>query len=175
MDELFKNNSYRILELFIEEPTKEFSARGIAREVNITHATVLKYLKQMLKLELIIENKKTLYPTYYANTENEKYIFYKKNHILFKIKESGLIEFIQSQVLPSCIVLFGSCAKGYYNQNSDIDIFVEAEEKKIDHSKYEKKLKREINLLYEKKFKDLSKELRNNIIEGVRLYGFIRI
>ena len=175
MDTLFKNNIFRILELFIEFPAKDFSVRGISRELSISHATVLKYIDNLHKLGLIRKKEETLYPTFYANTENSKYKWYKKNHIIFKITESGLIDFIQKQTLPSSIILFGSGAKATFTEKSDIDIFVEAKDSKLDISKFEKRLKRKINLLYESNINNLSKELRNNITNGVILYGFIKV
>src|SRR3989338_9745711 len=175
MDELFKNNIYKILELFIEFPAKDFSVRGLARNLKLSHATVLKYIVDLEKLSLIKKKEATLYPTYFANTESQKYKFYKKNWLVFKINESGLIDQIQKETLPSTIVLFGSGAKATFTEKSDIDIFVEANETKLDLSKYEKKLNRKINLLFEQNINNLSKELRNNIINGVVLYGFIKI
>lgn len=175
MDKIFKNNSYKILELFIVFPAKDFSVRGIARKLKLSHATVLKYIDDLLELNLIKKKEETLYPTFYANTENQKYKFYKKNYLIFKITESGLIDFIQKQILPSSIILFGSGAKATFTEKSDIDIFVEAKGLKLDISKYEKKLNRKINILFESNINNLSKELRNNIINGIILYGFIKI
>lgn len=175
MDELFKNNTYRILELFIEFPTKDFSVRGIARELKLSHATILNYINDLQKLGLIKKKEATLYPTYFSNTESQKYKFYKKNWLIFKLTESGLIDFIQKQTLASSIILFGSGAKATFTEKSDIDIFVEAKESKLDISGYEKKLNRKINLLFESNINNLSKELRNNIINGIVLYGFIKI
>lgn len=175
MDGVFINNNYKILEVFIKHPNKDFSIRGIARELNLNHATVLKHIGNLLRLNLVRKKEETLYPTYYASTENSKYRLYKKNYVVFKITESGLIDFIQEKTLASCIVLFGSCAKGVFTEESDIDLFVEAKESKLELKKYEKKLKRKINLLFEPKINLLSKELRNNIINGIGLYGFIKI
>ena len=175
MDELFKNNTYKILELFIEFPAKDFSVRGIARNLKLSHATVLKYIADLDKLSFIKKKEATLYPTYFANTENKKYKFYKRDWLVFKINESGLIDLIQKETLSSSIILFGSGAKATFTEKSDIDIFVEANETKLNLSKYEKKLNRKINLLFEQNINNLSKELRNNIINGVVLYGFIKI
>ena len=175
MDELFKNNTYKILELFIEFPAKDFSVRGLARNLKLSHATVLKYIVDLEKLSLIKKKEATLYPTYFANTESQKYKFYKRNGLVFKINESGLIEYLQKETLPSTVILFGSGAKATFTEKSDIDIFVEANETKLDLTKYEKKLNRKINLLFEQNINNLSKELRNNIINGVVLYGFIKI
>lgn len=174
MDRIFKNITYKILELFIEFPTKDFSVRGIARELKLSHATVLKYIEDLQKLNLIKKKEETLYPTFYANTENSQYKFYKKNYLVFKLIDSNLINFLQGQTLASSIVLFGSGAKATFTPKSDIDIFVEAKQKNLTLSKFEKKLGHKINLLFEPSINQLSKELRNNIINGVVLYGFIR-
>ena len=175
MDELFKNSAYRILEQFIEFPATDFSVRGLARELKLSHATILNYINNLQKLNMIIKEKSTLYPTYFANVENKQYQFYKKNWLVFKIIDSGLVDYIQQMVLPSSIILFGSGAKGTITEKSDIDIFVESNDAKLELAKYEKKLNRKINLLFEQNINNLSKELRNNIINGVILYGFIKV
>ncbi len=175
MDEIFKNNTYRILELFIDFPTKDFSVRGLARELKLSHATVIKYINNLEKSGFIKKKEETLYPTYFANIQNQKYKFYKKNNLLSRLMDSGIIEHIQKECLPSSIILFGSGAKATFTEKSDIDIFVEAKESKLNFEKYEKKLNRKINLLFEPNLNNLSKELRNNIINGIVLYGFIKI
>src|SRR3989338_6185472 len=175
MDEIFKNNTYRILELFIDFPTKDFSVRGIARHLKLSHATVLKYINDLEKLGLIKKKEETLYPTYFANTQDQKYKFYKKNYLVSRIIGSRIVEYIQKECLPSSIILFGSGAKATFTEKSDIDIFVEAKESKLNLAKYEKKLNRKINILFEPNLNNLSKELKNNIINCVVLYGFIRI
>lgn len=175
MDNPFKNNGYMILELFIKHPIKDFSVRGIARDLGFSHATVLNYIGEIEKLGLVRKNSNTLYPTYYANTESGRYKLYKRDWLVFQISESGLIEHIQSETLASSIVLFGSGAKATFTENSDIDIFVEAKEKKLVLAKYERKLGHKVNLLFDASINNLSKELRNNIINGIVFYGFIRI
>src|SRR6056297_3080324 len=105
MDELFKNNAYKILELFIEFPRKDFSVRGIARMLKISHATVLKYLTEIQNKGFVNKNEETLYPTYFANTQNKEYQFYKKNHLLWAIRNSGLVNGLQKKCLPSSIIL----------------------------------------------------------------------
>src|SRR3989344_7380282 len=105
MDEILKNNTYKILELFMEFPVKDFSVRGIARNLKLSHATVLKYIAELEKLSLIKKKETTLYPTYFANTENQKYRFYKRDWLLFKVNESGLNDYLQKEILPSSIIL----------------------------------------------------------------------
>jgi len=174
VEEIFRNNAYKILEQFIVRPSKDFSARGIARGIGISHATALKYLKELEEEGFIKKNTATLYPVYRANTESEKYKFYKKNWLIHKMRETGLVEYIQKTALPSTIVLFGSGGKGTFSEKSDIDIFVESKPVKLELKEYEEKLHRKINAFFEQKLNNLSQELKNNIINGETLYGFIK-
>lgn len=76
---------------------------------------------------------------------------------------------------PQAIILFGSGAKGEYVQKSDIDLFVLSSEKQVDVVKYELKLKRKINILLKDNYNQLSPELFNNIINGYKLKGYIKL
>ena len=71
--------------------------------------------------------------------------------------------------------MFGSCAKGEYNSKSDIDLFVEDKKSKLDLVEYENVLKHRINIFFDKSIHNLSQELTNNILNGEKLYGFIRL
>ena len=175
MDDQFKNIRYRILELFMYQSTRDFSIRGIARQLKLSHVTVMNHINELIDLKLIRKKEETLYPTYYANTESKKFRMYKVRAIVFTIEKSGLIEYIRGKTLPSSIILFGSCAKGNYTEKSDIDIFIEASKTKLGLEKYEKKIKRSINIIFEKNISNLSHELKNNIVNGVILDGFIRV
>lgn len=175
MDNLFKNKAYVVLELFIEYPHREFYIREIARELKLSHAIVIGYIRELTKLKLIEKNDKTLYPGYSANYGNARFLFYKRNYILFKIIESGIVDYLWKKTLAETIVLFGSCANGDFTEKSDIDVFVESKEIKLDLSKYEKMLKRKINLLFEPDINNLSKGLKYNITKGVTLYGSLEI
>jgi predicted nucleotidyltransferase len=173
MDAVFNNNAYRVLELFMEHPQNHFSARGIARELKLSHATVLKFLKELERLSLISRDEQTLYPTFYANRMGNRFMFYMKNHTLFEIRNSGVIRFIRDSLLPTTIILFGSAAKGDFRENSDIDLFVEAAESDLDLDEFEKKLKHKIHVQFEPKIENLTKELASNILNGTVLDGFV--
>ena len=73
------------------------------------------------------------------------------------------------------IILFGSASNGDDVEGSDIDVFIQAPEKKLNLLQYEKKLNREINLLFEENFSRLSKELKNNVINGIILKGYLKV
>lgn len=89
--------------------------------------------------------------------------------------ESGIIEYLQQSTFSDCIILFGSCAKGYYTEKSDIDIFVESNRVQLSLGLYEKKLNKPINVLFEQDIRNLGPGLKNNIMNGIVLYGFLRL
>ena len=100
----------------------------------------------------------------------------KINFFIEKIVESGLIDDIAEKLNPSVIILFGSIRKGDSVKESDIVLFVESVlKKKLDLAKYEKKLGHKIQLFIEPDIKKLGNELANNVINGVKLFGSIKI
>ncbi|MEK6834973.1 MAG: nucleotidyltransferase domain-containing protein [Nanoarchaeota archaeon] len=165
----------KIKDLFFENPSREFYLREISKITNVPKTTVQRILLELKGKELITKIKTKPYPKYRANTENFYYRYYKKTSIIEKIYKSGLIDYLIEERNPSIIILFGSCAKGEYDIKSDIDLFLGANENKIDLNEYEKKLKHKINIIFEQNLGDLNTELRNNIINGEKLYGFIKI
>ena len=165
----------RIQGLFFENPSREFYLREINKLTNVPITTTKRILNNLKNKELITKIKTKPYPKYRANTEKFYYKFYKKISIMEKVYRSGLIDYLIEERNPSIIILFGSCAKGEYDIKSDIDLFLGANESKLDLDKYEKKLKHKINITFEQNLGDLNTELRNNIINGEKLYGFIRI
>ena len=76
------------------------------------------------------------------------------------------------QPLSRRIVLFGSCAKGEYDAESDIDLCIIGSETKLNFDKF--KLNHKIQLFFFSKLSEIPKNLKQNIINGVKLYGFLR-
>lgn len=91
-----------------------------------------------------------------------------------EVAKSGLFDFLEQVLKPKAIVVFGSVQKGTYLKHSDIDIFVQGKEKKIDLSAFEQKLGRDIQILFEEDLNNLSEGLRNNIINGNTISGALQ-
>jgi len=172
---MLHKNKLKIMELFFEEPSKNFQIRGIGRLTKIAVTSVKNYLKELQKDRLVKKDKETLYPSYVANQQNSLFKIYKQQSIIFKLYSSGLIGFLEDETHPRCIILFGSARKGEYNKDSDIDIFIHANEKSIKLTKFEKILKHKINLFFEENINELSNELFNNIINGIKLSGYLKL
>ena len=174
---LHKSTTMKVMELFFREPTKKHYLKGISRELGIAHTSVANALTYLLKKDLIIketEKKGTRkFPFYLANFQDKYHKSLKRFYNAQQLMESGLIQDIEDKAMPRCIMLFGSYSRGEDTKDSDIDLFIESEAAEIDTKKIEKKLARKIEMHFNKDFKDLPAELKNNIINGIKLSGYL--
>ncbi len=168
-------NRYKVLKVFLDSPTQEFGLREISRLIYVAPASVLNYLREFEEDNLIRKLTSKNRPVYKAERENETFILYKKLSIVYELHNSGLIAYLWEQLAPKALILYGSQAKGEATEQSDIDIFVIGKEHKIELEKFEKMFGREIQLMFEKNFEKISKELKNNLINGVILKGYLRL
>jgi len=164
-----------ILDLFFEYPTRYFQIRGIAKILKIPKTTVGYHINDLIKKRLILKNDKGVFPRFIANATSELYLFQKKQAFQRRLLESGLLDYLEEECDPRSIILFGSFAKGEYDHNSDIDLFVQSKDTSLELAKYEKKLKHKVNILFEVDIFKLSPELLNNIINGIKLRGYIKV
>jgi len=166
-----------ILKLFFEEPNREFNVREVARLVKISPATASKELKELVKKGLLKERKERVLNLYKANLENDFYRDIKTFYNIRKIKESGLVKELNKFYLKPTIVLFGSCAFGLDTETSDLDLLIISEKTKEfpDLKKFERRIKRKIQLFTVKNIRDLkNKHLINNILNGITIQGKIK-
>ncbi len=172
---MLQKNKIKIMELFFEEPSKNFQLREVSRLTKIAVTSIRKYLKELQNNGLIKKDKKTLYPSYVANQQNRLFKVYKQQLMILRLYSSGLIDYLEDSLHPKCIILFGSARKGEYVKGSDIDIFVQTNRKDVNLTKLNKILKHKINLFFEENINKLSKELFNNIINGIKLSGYLKL
>ncbi len=172
-------NKWKVLGVFFDDPMPEgggFQLRELSRKIKLAPISVKRYLKEMEKEGIITKLKSRVqgFPLYKANVDSEKYRFYKKINTLSLIFESGLLKYIQEEAMPDAIVLFGSASRGEDTRKSDLDIFIQCKKTKLDMNKYEKSIGRNINLFFAEKLDELSTELRNNIINGIIVKGYLK-
>lgn len=172
-------NKWKVLQVFFNTPLAEGGRqlREISRKIGLAPPSVKNYLTKLKQEQLVVEKKNRVlgHPVYTANRDHDAFKFYKKIDCLARIKESGLLQELQDKFLPSVIILFGSAARGEDTEHSDIDLFIGAKEEKIKLDKYEKVLARHINLFFDPDFHQLSKELRNNLLNGIILSGYVKV
>ncbi len=172
-------NKYMVFKVFLDDPMPKagFQLREISRMVKLAPKSVGIYLAELEKEGLVIKErqKATGYPVYFASRNSEMFRFYRKLDVVHSIKTSGLLDYLCDKTTPDVIVLFGSASRGEDTQESDIDLFVQCAGRKLDLSGFEKLLKRKISILFGENFKELSDELKNNVINGIILKGYLKV
>ena len=168
-------NKYNLLKIFFDNPNESFRLRELSRLSKISPPSVITYLKEFEKQNLIEKYEKRDIPFYKAQRENKEFKLFKKISIIYELDTSGLTDYLYDKITPDSIILFGSASLGEDIEKSDIDIFIQAENKKLDLKNYEKKLNKKINLFFESKFSRLNNELKNNIINGIILRGYLKV
>lgn len=172
-------NIWKTASVFFYEPTVKHYLKEVSLKTKVAHTSVKKHLSELVKQKIILEKSekkgKRIYPIYLSNLEGRGYKHYKTIFNLDNIFLSNLIGYLEEKIMPKSIVVFGSYFIGEDIEDSDIDLFVEAEEIDLDLSKYEKKLKRKIQLHFSKNFNSYSTELKNNILNGKILFGNLEL
>jgi predicted nucleotidyltransferase len=168
---------FKVAEVFFDEPTKAHYLVEISKKSNIAHTSVKVHLESLKKIGIMQESSekkgKRNFPIYKADIESEEYRFYKRIDNLEKLRKSGLSGFLKDKFMPNAIVLFGSYEKGEDTEESDIDLFLGCEKKEVELARFEKMLHRKIQLHFKAKFKEYPKELKNNIINGIVIEGYL--
>lgn len=165
----------QVLAQFFNYPMRPFGVRELARTLQLNTKTIMKQLQLLRKQQVIVKvHERGRFPHYEANRLSRKYKIIKSNALMNEIAQSGLFDFLEKELKPKAIVVFGSVQKGTYLKHSDIDIFIQGKEKKIDLSAFEQKLGRDVQILFEEDLNNLSEGLRNNIINGNTISGVLQ-
>lgn len=170
-----KYSRYVILQQFFDFPRKAFLIRELSRNTKLAVPSVRLHIKALLAEKLISKDKKGLYPSLRAARDSPLFKLLKAQNVILRIHQIGILNIIEKAMYPSCIVLFGSASRGEDTEESDIDLFVQAKQIKLDLGKYEKALNRKINLLFETDLKTISPELLNNLANGSVIYGYLKV
>lgn len=115
----------RVLELFFNEPSKQWHFSEIVRTAKVSEPIAGKWLKELLK-EKIIQRFKPAgrMPFFKGNFRHENYRSLKKIYAMQKLYETGLLSKLQRLDKAKAVVIFGSFARSDWNTGSDVDLFV---------------------------------------------------
>lgn len=177
-----KSKYNSVLELFFDNPTKEWHFKEILKEAKITRSKADGWLKRLAK-EKIVKRVKEIgkMPYYISNCQmpaykNKKRIF--AHQILY---ESGLLDHLLSLDKAKSVILFGSFLRSDWYKTSDIDVFIYGDPEGLSIAKYELRLHRDIQVFVCKDRNELNKlgnGLIKNIIKGNIIKGdidFVRV
>jgi len=164
---------------------QDFNLRGIARPLKRSPTAVSNALNNLEKEGLVKVRKSQSMNLLSVefNRDNERAINLKRVENLKLTYESGLTKFLEDS-FPGCtIILFGSYSRGddvFGNEleghRSDIDIAViGSKEKQVKLTEFDKKLERTVLINFYLSFKEIHKNLRDSILNGILLSGSVDI
>ena len=172
-----KNIKGKVKKYFFDNPTTKLRVREVEQTINVPLPSAIRYCKELeqekiFKTEIIGKTK-----FYTTNKTSFEFTLEKKLYNIRTIYESGLIEHLKKELSNPVIILFGSYSRGEDIETSDIDLYVETESKKeLELKKFEKKLKRKIQIFKHKSIKSVrNPHLMNNIINGIKLNNQIEV
>ena len=167
-----------ILRLLFIKAGVSLNALRIAKILQVSQPAVSKSLPNMLKENLITltKDKESGRLSIDLNRESQIVMQLKRIDNLKLIYESGLADFLEKEFAGSTIILFGSYSRGEDTINSDIDIAVVGrKDKLIDVERFEPLLERKININFYDSFKDIHKNLKENLFNGIVLFGGVEL
>lgn len=166
-----------IKEYFFVNPSAKHRVREIERILRVPLPSVIRYCRELEKEGVLSTIKTGDVILYASDWDSERYHLEKKLYNLRVIYLSGIIEYLKQELSNPPIILFGSFAKGEDTEESDIDLYVETHSKRdINLEKFEKLLRRKIQLFRNKSLNEISNHhLANNIINGITLNNYIEV
>ncbi|MEK6871918.1 MAG: nucleotidyltransferase domain-containing protein [Nanoarchaeota archaeon] len=173
IEKLFTSkNRVKILEFFLFRE-KESYIREVSRQLKITSSAVKKEIDNLIAIGILKNDKGTITLNTYCNyLEDLKNIFIKTDFLLYPLQEAF------KNVTADYVFLFGSFARGDYNEQSDVDVMVIGEISSFDVYKkikpFEDILKRDINPVVWT-INNLKKEKKSGFIRDIFKKGIIMI
>lgn len=172
---IMRSKEEKVLELFFENPAREWHFEEIVSEAKIARSKTDRWLKKFVKEGLIRRIKKRgKMPHYISNYDSPEYKNQKKIFALEKIHRSGLLNHLSSLEKAKTVILFGSFSRSDWYKDSDIDVFIYGDPEGLKIVDYELKLHKDIQLFICQNKEELSKlgeGLIRNIIKGNLIKG----
>ncbi len=144
-----KFRGWAVLSFFLEYPEKQTHINGLAKQLKISPRTANIYLKLYHSAGLL-EKEKAANAVFFRLKDNALSRQIKAFFSVAKIFESGFIEIAAKEMRFNTIALFGSYAKGTNDSNSDIDLLIISNERKLPqkaHDALKKVFTGEINAI----------------------------
>ena len=163
-----------LLELFFNEPTKQWHFKDIKKAIHIPDNNISRWLK-IFQAKGIIEKTRPegKMPHYLAKYESAEYRSLKRLFAASKLHKSGLIRFLLSLADAKTIIIFGSFTRWDWHKGSDIDIFIYGDTE-LDLSPFEEKLSHQLHVFRctnRKDFEKLGHKLIKSIVLGDLIKG----
>jgi predicted nucleotidyltransferase len=166
---------HNIKELFFNYSTKHWHFDELVNQSELSRTSTNKWIKRLLKEKIITKFKpKGKMPYYISNYKETNFKMEKRLFAFEKFKSTGFLQHLSS-LEASTVIIFGSFARSDWDYESDIDLFIYGESENFQQGKFEKVLKREIQLFEYNTPKKLKKieNIIPNILSGIHVKGKI--
>jgi len=180
MKDPFMYPGLRILALFFNEPYRDFHLREIAKLAKVSSSTAKRFLDFYNEKGFLEKHRKANLVLFKTNLENPAFKHMKVSYFL--MKSQSLTDHLREFYPDSSIVLYGSCARGEDDSQSDIDLLVISRKKeKAELNKFEKQFKRKITLLvytphdWEEKARSDRAFYERILTDGIVLQGILPV
>ena len=120
---------FKILEYFLLNPTKKTYIKELAKELNVSPASVIKYGDIYYREDLIKKEVKGNLHLYYTNNDNFRIRELKRAFYVNMIGELNIDKIAEN---PISVALYGSHANGTFDEKSDIDLLIIGIKEKIN-------------------------------------------
>ncbi|MDP3026184.1 MAG: nucleotidyltransferase domain-containing protein [Nanoarchaeota archaeon] len=166
----------KIKEYFFIHPTEKMRVRQLARALEAPLPSVIRYTCELKDEEILQIIEISNIKFYASNRESKKFLVEKTWFNIHSLLDSGLLDYLIKELGNPTMVLFGSYSRGEDIESSDIDIYIESSETKLNIENFEKILERKIQIFfYENIRKVPNPHLSNNIINGIKINGFLEV
>ncbi len=153
--------------------------RQVAKELSVSPTAVSKALFELIETDLIIFEKVGKMNLSYMelNRNFDKVINLKRIENLRLIYSSGFFSKLREEFYGATIILFGSYSRGEDIFSSDVDIAVIGKKEKSLKflEKYEELFRKKIIINFYPSFKNIHKNLKESILNGILLSGSVEL
>jgi DNA-binding Lrp family transcriptional regulator len=171
---IFKPNTFKVAQLFLDYPTREFYLREVARVTQISAATVFHIMKELEKAKIVTREKTPAIDKFKAATETRQYISVKKAYNLYRVFASeGLSQFIH-YAESKAIYATGPYTQGRNEADDALVIYcVDARFTNFQKETWEKEIGRKIaiNFISARKLSSYY----GILLDGILLHGHLEV
>lgn len=169
-------NIFNNLSPFIEDCYRRVSIREYAKQIEVSPPTASKVLKEMHSKNLLKKEVFRNFIFFWANKEDKTFIELSRIYWKERFESIGLLKHLEESLTNPTVILFGSLSKAENKIDSDVDLAIFGEKKKLRLGEYEKKLKRKVQIFNFNSIEKVeNKELLNNVVNGIILIGRLKL
>lgn len=166
-------NKQKLAAYFFRNPTARLRVRQIERATELPLPSVTRYVKELIE-EDILALEEIAGVRFYRAAQSTRYRRAKQLFNLGQLYESGLVDYFEK--LGANVILFGSYSRGEDTEESDIDLYVESPEEPRNLERYERFLRKELQIFRHSDVNQIeNKYLANNILNGITLAGTVNV